>query len=342
MKRASVESFILFNRQLASMVGLDLPLPDSLRRAGSDLRDKDLAQTVDQLAKDVERGGSLAEAVARRGQVLPRIYAALVRAGEAGGGLGQALRQAAEYDAQMLSLQNQARASMIYPAMLLAGFAALMVLFGILILPRMTGLYQPFKMELPLLTRILVSLGRLLGHWGSYLALGLAGAAAYKYRQGIKEKIAARQFDIPLWNDFIMAVLMARFCKTFGALLGQGVGAVDALALTRDVLGNRRFEEAVSKALRSVESGSGISEALAKTGVFPETVTWLLRASEERGDIVPGLVELGEYYQQAADRRGLTISKMIEPVIIIVMGVVIGSVVIAYFIPMFSLGSMAE
>lgn len=349
MKIATGESLILFNRQLASMVGLDLPLPESLRRVGADLQDPRLAKTVAALAEEVERGSSFSEAVAKHGQELPAVYGALVKAGEAGGNLSETLRRAASYEEQMLALSARLQAAMIYPVLIVAGLVALLALFGVVVIPKFGLIFRQFSdnlesfgAELPAPTRIVMWVSELLGHPLSYGVLAAIGLAAYRFRDRLLAWLGRRQFRIPLWNDFVTMVLMARFCNTLGELLARGVGIVEAFLLTRKTMGNAVFEEALAKAAAAVEGGGKVSEALAATGAFPASATWLLGASEERGDLVGCLAELGDYYRKAAERRGRVLASLIEPLVICVLGVIVGTVVISMFLPMFSLGELTS
>lgn len=345
MNRAAAESLILFNRQLASMVALDLPLPEGLRRVGAELQDPAFARTVAELAGDVERGASFGEAVEKRRGGLPEVYAALVRSGEAGGGLAEALRQAASYQEQMLQLTSKAQAALVYPAILAVCLFGLVLLFGVVLLPRMSMILQAFAstwgdagLRLPLPTRLLFGLGRLMNHWATYALAAAAAAIAWRARARLSAWLEERQLRLPVWREFMTSVLMARFCMTLGRLLQLGVGLSEAFSLTRKTMDNRVFEEAVAKAGESIEKGGKVAEALAATGVFPKTATWLLASSEEKGDLVACLSELGDYYHRASERRALLLARVLEPVIIVAAGLVVGFVVIAFFLPLFSLG----
>lgn len=344
MKTSAPETFILFNRQLASTLELDMPLPESLRRVSADLADPALQGSVEKIAVELERGKTFSEALALHGAKLPAVYGALVRAGEATGNLGEALAQAASHDEQMLALQNQVRANMLYPAMLAAGALSLAALFGAVIIPRIAVIFAAFGMyeELPLPTRVLIAAGRVAGHWLFWIGSAAAGAAAFRLRKEALAWLELRQFRIPLWGEFMVSVLLARFCKTFAALLHGGVAVVDALALTKATMRNPVFEEALARAEASVQSGGKIAAALSQSPLFPATLSWLLGAAEERGDIVPCLRELGDYYQHAADRRALLIAKLVEPALMVVVGLLVGCVLVAFWLPMFSLGGMVE
>ena len=345
MKGTQAEAFILFNRQLASMVHMDLPLPDSLRRAGAELLDPRLSGTVAEVAKEIERGSSYSEAIAKRGGALPEVYSAMVRAGEASGNLAETLRQAASYDEQMLSLHNQLRANMIYPAIVVACLVGLIVLFSMFVIPNISMIYLQSGgltdiwavLGLPIHTRLLIHFGSVMGQWLTWIVLGAVAAQGWKRREKALAWVEERQLRIPLWNDFIVVVLMARFFKTLGALLKHGVGTEEAFQLSRKTMGQRRFEDAIAKAGNAVARGAGIGDALGGTAVFPATAIWLLKAAEERGDLVECLLELGEHYQQAADRRGRVLARVIEAGVIIILGLIVGIIVVSFFGPLLSL-----
>ncbi len=345
-KPVSAEALALFNRQLAAMLGLELPLPESLRRASADLGDPRLAAAAAELAREVEGGGALSEGVARRTGELPEIYAALIRAGEAAGNLAEALRWGADYSEKMASLSNRIRSAMIYPAILLGGFVALLLLLGMWVVPRMRFLLEfgisGFRMELPLPTRFIFGLWGVVGHWAAWAALAAAGAALYSQRRKAWAWIEEFQFRVPLWKDFMLCALLSRFCRTLLALLKSGVAVQEAFNLTKRTMGNRVFEEALAKSGEAVAAGGRIADSLGRTGVFPATFTWILGAAEARGDLLACLGELADYYEHACERRALLLERAIEPAVMAALGLIVGATVVAFFLPMLSLGTFVE
>ncbi len=335
----SAESFIHFNQQLSAMVELELPLPEGLRRASSDMADPRLAAAVERISKELEKGNSLSKAVAAQKGELPELYAALLRAGEESGNMAAVLRQAASHSQDMLVLKNRARAAMIYPAFLAAGFGGLLLLFSFFILPRLTILNEAWfgGASLPMATRMLMGISVLFRDhaWGLVIVLaGLVGTAFAK-RNSIGSWWNEAQLKAPLWGAFMRSVFLSRFCKTMAVLLGSGVNLPDALSLTGATMGHRGFEEGVDQIRTAVGKGAKFGPSLPKI-FFPGSLIWLLGQAEERGSLEKGLKEAGEQYEQRSRRQGAVLGELLEPVIIVALGLLVAFIVVALFLPMFS------
>lgn len=344
MKSISSRSFIQFNEQLAAMVALDLPMPESLRRASGDMGDPRLARTVAALAREIEKGSSLSSAVSNHPGELPEVYAAMIKAGEASGNLAQVLRQMSSYSHDMHLLKSRAKASLIYPAMLSVMFLGLMMVFSFLVAPAFENIFGSFDAELPSLTRFVLDIGDAFAHPSplAVAALALLAAAAFMRRSFLKEWWDGFQLRLPWWGDFALSTLISRACATLGVLLDNGVPLVDALTLTQASSDNRVVRAALDQARDAVTRGEKAGSALAKTGVFPKTFTWLLTAAEERGDFDSCLQETGAYHARRADRIAKAMALALGPAMIAACGLVFGTVVIAMFLPMFSLGSLVK
>lgn len=342
MKTIAPESFILFNQQLASMLALELPLPDSLRQVSAQMDDARLREAVDAVAREVERGGSYSQAVEKRAGDLPEFYGAMVKAGEEGGSLAEVLRQSAAYQHELLLFENKVKANLVYPAMLLAGALLLTVLFGFLVIPRIAFLIETagvVRSRLPLPTRLLLWL------WGSpVLPLAAAAAAAWTYRSRLwlADLWAEAQFRAPFWGDLAISAYVARICTTLGALLKTGVTLDQALLLTENTLDNRRVRAALGQARRAASAGGKLGPSLAAAGLFPQAFTWMVGAAEERGGLEACLTEAGRYHQQRVERMSLLLARSVEPVLLVLVGVAVGLLAVATFLPMFSLGNLVD
>ena len=341
MKSISSQSFVLFNEQLTAMVRLDLPLPESLRRASAEMGDKGLARTIESLAREVERGSSFSAAIAKHSGELPEVYAALVKAGEASGNLPEVLRELTTYSYDMMLLKSTAKANLIYPAMLAATFAAVALLFTFYIMPSFEVLFHTFGSELPLPTQIFMNLSGAIFHHPAVISVmsALAAAAVIKRRNELMSWWEEVQLRVPVWGDYALSTLIARLCATLGLLMKNAVPLSEALTLTEASIENRTVRGALAQVRASVARGEKAGAALVKTGVFPRTFTWLLSAAEERGDLESCLLETAVSHQRRADRLGRAMALLMEPIFIVVCGAVFGAVIIALFLPMFGLGS---
>jgi len=346
MKKISLESFILFNRQLASMLELDLPLTESLKRISTEMKDKRLIETIEELTKEIEKGSSFSQALAKYSDALPEMYSAMVKAGEESGNLSEVLHQMASYSQDMLILKNKVKANMIYPAILIVGIILVMLLFNFIVIPRMLILYNeiflPFGKRLPILTRIVIGIGNFLGSYQVFILLIFFLIAVLAFRRKIKMLAENLQFKIPFWSDFILSVIISRFCKTLGHLLKNGVGIIEAFTLAEKTTGNKIIKTGLTKARELISKGEKIGSALKKAEIFPPTLTWVLSAAEERDDLEKWLMVTGDYYQQRAEGKSQIIVKIIEPVLMVVFGLIIGTFIFAYFLPIFCMGGMTD
>ncbi|MFH1958275.1 MAG: type II secretion system F family protein [bacterium] len=343
MKKISLESFILFNQQLAAMLELDLPITESLKRISAEMKDKRLIKTIEELTKEIEKGSSFSHALAEYSDSLPEMYSAMVKAGEESGNLSEVLHQMVSYSQDLLILKNKVKANMIYPAILIVGFVLEMLLFSFIVIPRVSILFNEvfssFGRSLPVPTRIVMGIGNFLGSYQAFILLIFLLIAVFAFRRKIR---MWGENKIPFWSDFILSVSISRFCKTLGHLLKNGVGIIEAFTLTEKTVGNRNIETGLAKAKELISKGEKIGSALKKAEIFPPTLTWVLSAAEERDDLEKWLMVTGDYYQQRADGRSQIIVKIIEPVILVVFGLIIGTVVFACYLPIFSMGSMVD
>lgn len=340
MKTIAPESFILFNQQLAAMLALDLPLPESLRQVSAQMEDPGLRRAVDAVTREVERGGSYSQAIEKQAADLPELYGAMVKAGEEGGSLAEILRQAAAYQHEMLLFENKVKANLVYPAMLLVGALMLVALFGFLVIPRMALLVESagfVQARLPLPTRLLLWLA---GSRALLVATATAAAGGFLYRVRLAESWEENQFRLPFWGDLALAAFVARIAATLGVLLKNGVPLDQALLLTGNTLDNRLVRAALDQARRAVRGGKMLGPSLAATGLFPTAFTWMVGAAEERGGLEACLMDAGRYYQQRVERLSQVLARSVEPLLLLLLGIAVAALALASFLPMFSMGEL--
>ena len=340
--RVKTDLLLLFSGQLASMIGAGLHLVRSLASLAIEMEDKRFKAIIEKVKEDVKGGASFSEALAKHPKVFSYLYVNLVNAGEMGGELDVVLNQLTIYLEKSYNLRRKVKGAITYPLVILS-FAILAVLFMIWkIVPIFQNLYQRTGAELPLPTRLLIAVSSGLQEHLLLAFLALAGLCLLG-RIFIHTDKGRLLFDrsklkIPVFGPLIRKAILARFTRTLGILVGSGVKILIALELVGKVSGNKVVEKATYESMNLVESGKSISEALRQSGVFPEMIVQMTATGEEAGTLSMMLGKVADYYEQQVEATVANLSSLIEPVLIIFLGGIVGSMIVAMFLPIFKLG----
>jgi type IV pilus assembly protein PilC len=331
----------VFTRQLSVMIEAGLPLVQSLELLGGQEPDARLARAIASVRRDVEAGASLAEAMTRCPEAFDVLYTQMVAAGETAGILDEILRRVSVYLEKHARLKSQARSALTYPVTVL-GIAAVVV-FVILwkVIPTFTTLFEGLNAELPLPTRIVIWASRTLGVLLPFIAAAVAGLSfvviRYYGRPVGRARIDAMLLALPFTGRIVRHVAVARFCRTFGTLVGAGVPLLDGLNITSKVAGNAVVESAILRVRSRVERGETIAAPLKTSGVFPPLVAQMIAAGETTGTLETMLGRVADFYEAEVDLAVSGLVAMLEPILIAVLGVVIGAIVVSLYLPLFSL-----
>lgn len=330
-----------FARQMAALLRGGVPLREALVLLGEEAPDPVAARVYRYLAREVEAGRPLSQALTGCPRIFDPVWLHLIRAGEAGGFLDEALARVARYRERRQELRAKARTAASYP--LLVGLLALVVMVGIqwLILPLFAGLYADLLPgeELPLLTRLVLGLGAVLGRALPVLVLGIVLGAvllplAWRRRDGLLRRVIYR---LPVVSGISRDLSLARLAATLEALLGSGVDVLTALTMTRATLGDPRYRALVRRAHEAVASGAPLSEVLGRDARVPPVFRGLFRAGEQVGDIEPQLAYLSNHYEAEAERALTRWLARLEPMLIVVLAVTVGFLAVALFLPLVGL-----
>ena len=340
-KRASAKSLAVFTRQFSVMIDAGLPLVQCLDILGSQEEDKNFAAVILQTRTDVEGGQSLADAMRKHPKTFDPLFSNMVAAGEAGGILDTILKRLATYIEKAVKLQGQVKSAMIYPVAVIA-IAGLVV--GVIlwkVIPTFAQLFEGLGAELPLPTRVVIWLSNSLVSYFPFIFV-VAAAAAWAFRtyyqtDGGRRVIDRTTLAMPILGNILRKIAVARFCRTLATLISSGVPILDGLEITARTSGNSVIEDAVMSTRKSIERGETIAVPLKETAVFPPMVVQMISVGETTGALDTMLAKIADFYEDEVDTAVAGLLTLLEPVMIAFLGVVVGGIVIAMYLPIFDL-----
>lgn len=339
--RVSTRSLSIFTRQFSVMLDAGLPLVQCLELLGVQEENKAFSQIIRQVRMDVESGASLADALAKQPAAFDVLYVNMVAAGEAGGILDIILQRLSTYIEKAVRLKGQVKAALMYPASVIG--ISVFVLFIILwkVIPVFSSMFAGLGAELPFLTRIVVGASNLIGRNIIYIilfaVLGVIGITrVYKTTMG-KRLIDGGMLKIPVLGMLLLKIAIARFCRTLSTLTSSGVPILDGLQITARTAGNAIVEESIMSVRKSVSEGKTISEPLRQTKLFPPMVCSMIAVGEQTGALDQMLAKIADFYEEEVDTAVDGMMKLIEPLMIVVLGGIIGVIVTSMYLPMYSI-----
>ena len=336
-----------FTRQLAVMIDAGLPLVDCLDLLGAEEPDRGLARAIRQTRSDVERGSSLADAMAKHPAVFDSLYGNMIAAGETGGILDTILERLAIYIEKEVKLKGQVTSALIYP---LAVLTIATVVVGVIlwkVIPTFAALFTGLGAELPLPTRIVVACSEWLVESLPWLVAGAAagsfGLGRYAATPQGRRVLDGRLLALPVLGPLLRKIAVARFCRTLGTLIASGVPILDGLDITASTCGNAVIEDGLRATRRSIERGDSMAAPLRHTTVFPPMVVQMIGVGEATGALDTMLGKIADFYEEEADAAVAGLVALLEPLMVGFLGVVVGGIVIAMYLPMFDLiGKLAR
>ena len=332
----------LFARQLATMMSAGLPLVRALRSIARDHHDQRLARILDQVGNDVQKGESLATALGRHPEAFGEVFVSLVQTGEVSGSLDEVLEQTAGYFERAELLRLKVEAALRYPLFILTFAGGVLAAMFFKIVPMFSDIYGRFRVQLPAPTRLLLGISHALSSNLPLvllvsLAVSLATAAWLRTPAG-RIRFDAMKFQIPLFGPLIRLYAMTRYARTLGILVGSGTNILYALRVLRPVPGNRMVAGAIDSVRTQVEGGSSLSRAMSETGVFPDMLVQMTATGEETGRLDEMLSRTADFYEQRVTAKVEGLSSLVEPVAIVLLGLVIALMLVALYLPIFNLG----
>jgi type IV pilus assembly protein PilC len=331
----------IFTRQFSVMIDAGLPLVQCLEILGSQQDNRLFQKIILAVRQDVEAGSSLAEAMRKHPKAFDDLFVNMVAAGEAGGILDTILRRLSTYIEKAVKLKGQVKTALIYPVAVIS--VAAIVVFIILwkVIPTFASLFAALGAQLPLPTRIVIRASNFVASYIFFIVIGigLLGFVLKRYYATYRGRRVIDQLVLrtPVLGDIMRKIAVARFCRTLATLTSSGVPILDGLEITAKTAGNAIVEDAIMGVRKSVEAGRTIAEPLAETKVFPPMVVQMIGVGEQTGALDAMLNKIAEFYEEEVDNAVAGLMKLMEPVMIAILGAVIGTIVVAMYMPMFDL-----
>lgn len=340
------KDLVLFSRQLSTLVSAGVPIVQGLSILIEQIENKVFKNIVEKIQEDIESGQSIADSLKKHPNAFTDLYVAMIRAGEMGGILDVILERLSSYLEGAEALKGKVKGAMVYPIVvgLIAGVVTLFLLT--VVIPTFKEIFESFGAELPLITQFLINLSDFLRKW--IIAVILVPIGLFiGFKQFRKTPFGNYKTDeialkIPVFGILLKKVAVAKFTRTFGTLIKSGVPILQALDTVAKTSGNKVIEKAILEAREAIREGERIADPLRRSAIFPPMVIQMISVGEETGNLDTMLSKISDFYDQEVDNAVKGLTSMIEPIIIVVMGVVIGSIVIAMFMPMFELGNLAS
>ena len=335
-------TLVLFTGQLAAMLGGGIHLVRSLSVLAAEAADKRFAKALERVKASVMGGTAFADALSEYPFIFKSLYVAMVRAGELSGSLPLVLNTLTTYLEKADQTRRRVRGAVAYPGVILSATILMVLVMIVKIVPVFEGVYARANTQLPAATRMLLGLSRVLRDYTLFSVLALALVAvvfvvAVRHPAG-QYLLDAFKLRMPLFGPLIRKAILARVCRTLSALLQSGIPLLGAMQATSGAASNRVIERALLAASHGVREGATVAEALRRTGQFPGMVTQLVTAGEESGTLPAMLGKAAVYYEQQVDTAVGTLSSLIQPIMIVIMGAIIGIVIFALYLPIFNLG----
>ncbi|MEO8226376.1 MAG: type II secretion system F family protein, partial [Gemmatimonadota bacterium] len=340
-KRIKTRDIVIFTRQFATMINAGLPLVQSLTILAQQTENKSLADVTRAVVYDVESGNTLADSFAKHPKAFSGLYVNMVAAGEAGGILDTILLRLATFLEKNDALVRKVKSAMIYPSVIfsVAGIAVTVLL--IFVIPTFQAMFASVNLELPLPTRVVIGMSNILiGFW--WAIIGVIAGAVFVLKRYYATSVGQKNIDslmlrAPVLGDMLRKSAVSRFTRTLGTLISSGVSILDGLEITAKTSGNRVVHDAVMESRSSIAGGETIAAPLERSKVFPPMVISMIAVGEQTGGLDEMLTKIADFYDEEVDVAVGSLLSLMEPVMIVVLGVIVGGMVVAMYLPIFDM-----
>jgi type IV pilus assembly protein PilC len=333
----------VFTRQFSVMIDSGVPLVQCLQILGDTQENKKFSAAIKGVTTEVESGNSLAQSMKNFPKVFDSLYTNMVAAGETGGILDTIFQRLAIYIEKAVKLKRAVQSAMVYPiaVVVIAGGVITLILWKVV--PAFTELFESMNVDLPLPTRIVIGASKFVGHYGILLAIGMGvlgfGFKTYYGTPGGRYTVDKYLLKAPIFGPLLRKIAVARFTRTMATLIASGVPILDCLEITASTAGNAIVEEAIMSVKKAIEEGRTIVDPLKASGVFPQMVVSMIGVGEQAGALETMLTKIADFYEEEVDAAVGDLMTAMEPMMIVVLGVVVGGIVISMYLPIFSLVS---
>ena len=343
--RVTSKDLVLFSRQLSTLVSAGVPIVQGLSILESQADNPTFKEVLTGVRTDIEGGLSISDALKKHPNAFGDLYTAMIKAGELGGILDAILERLSAYLESSEALKAKVKSAMMYPMIVLTICAAVTVFLLTFVIPTFKEIFESFGAELPMPTQVLINISDTLrSFWYLIPAIPTGifyGGKRFYATPAGKFMLDGKLLNLPVFGILLKKVAVAKFTRTLGTLIKSGVPILQALETVGATAGNVVIEGAIMKTRESIREGGRLADPLKASNLFPPMVTQMIKVGEETGSLDTMLSKIADFYDQEVDTAVKGLTSMIEPIVIVIMGIVIGSIVIAMFMPMFGLGELA-
>lgn len=339
--RVKQDHVVAMSRELAIMIETGVPIADALSLLAEHAENPVIKSTMVSTLADVSEGKSLTESISKHPKIFPKLYVSMIASAEVGGTLHSTLRQAAEYLEMSLDMRRKVRGALTYPAVLVTAMTGVMIFMMVFLVPRFTELFKHMGAKVPFTFTVMTMMSDFLRNdW--WLVLIMIAGAIFGFRAFLKwpkgnAMFARTLLKIPMVGDTIKKVVMARTLRALSTLLDSGVSMLVALDTVSQVALNVVYEQAIMRARSQVEGGSSLTDAVTGAKVFPGMVCQMIAVGEKSGRLTSVLMHVAHYYEREVDARLKSLATIIEPVMIVVLGIMVGVIAVSIFSPLYSI-----
>jgi type IV pilus assembly protein PilC len=331
----------VFTRQFSVMIDSGVPLVQCLQILAETQENKKFAAAIKGVTTEVESGNSLAASMKNYPKVFDALYTNMVAAGETGGILDTIFQRLSVYIEKAVKLKRAVQSAMVYPiaVVVIAGGVITLILWKVV--PAFTELFESMNVDLPLPTRIVINASKFVGNYGILLAIGIGllmfGFKTYYATPGGRYTVDKSLLKAPIFGPLLRKIAVARFTRTMATLIASGVPILDCLEITASTAGNAIVEEAILSVKKAIEEGRTIVDPLKQSGVFPNMVVSMIGVGEQAGALETMLTKIADFYEEEVDAAVADLMTAMEPMMIVVLGVIVGGIVISMYLPIFTL-----
>ncbi|MBW2688847.1 MAG: type II secretion system F family protein [Deltaproteobacteria bacterium] len=333
--------FLTLNQEMQVLIRSGLPILQVLDTLVDRMETGGLLNTLQDIRADVKGGSALSDAFGRFPKMFPQLYVASLRAGEQSGDLPVTLARYIEYQKRVEAIKAKVRSATFYPALLAVAVTMVLGFLMLYVIPTFTQVYADANMQLPLLTRIVIALAdglvAWLPVWVPTLLIGLFLLRVYARTDGGAFMVDRVKLRLPFFGVLLSEYALSTFCRTFAITLASGIPIVQAMQMSQGTLNNRVQEQRLVDAVKRIQEGAKISEALEQTGHFPTIALRMISVGETSGSLIDMLTDVSEYYEDEVERRLDRLTTMVEPLMMLTMGLLIAGIVVAMYIPIFQM-----
>lgn len=344
--KVSLNDLVVFTRQLATMVDAGITIVQSLQALADQTHNKVMRDTIHDICARVEAGESFSEALAKHPKAFNRLYVSMVSAGEKGGLLAEILARLATYLENAERLRKKVKTALMYPTVVTVVAIVITIFLLVRVIPTFKEVYSGFGAKLPAPTQVMITISEIVQHYLIYLVV-LGGLGVWGWLSFIKTKKGREFWDskrikLPIFGSIAHKICLSRFTRTLASLIRSGVPILEVLQIVSQTVGNTVMEKAIKNAAVDIERGEGISAAIGKHPVFPSMIVRMMSAGEQTGNIDTMLERVAKFLDEEIEATLSGLMSLIEPLLIVFLGVVIGSMVVCMFLPIFNLANIVN